>query len=462
VTTTPPSSGQGPVDQPQAAFREMLRVQAQPIIKQVAAAERRVQEVLDPEADSSKSLPLALAQDWVCQWLIDALKTRSVTYVDAISCPDRRPIETVFFATIDRSWETISDRIREQPGYDNCNISPPRSFAEVQRVVKMLDKDFPVTKATFSNTLGPTLRSLERQQRPPGSMSEEDKQRFFQVLGLPADPRLWREQMVNADLASAIDALATAVANDHSVYLVRPGYAGRHVEPCWSAIASGTVLSRTVTLRLCEAERLYLARSVDRLVPTNSGFWNTHAAVRAALGDIRPRIDMPGLPESAMFEWLRDWHRLPESTGPSGSDERAPASTASRALPMPPQLGFEAMAQTWAIYHASRINLDVARDLCRALYDESDAAASCVEVTYDGLQLLAEALFNRLIAVNLPMAEVTMAASLLRKTGLPWLPPAGSSLALHRPAVAAYAVLSAAGMTPDDSTYWTATGATSA
>lgn len=429
---------------------------------------RAIQEYLKIKKDEVVSKETHDDESWSQEFLITVpgmiayiCKETCMRISDAMSNVDTHSYETLFTGQIIKVWPELFAKYNPgSPVTDPVNSSGKIIYAEVERLTRKIDPAFPKpatkqdikpgTERTFSETLGPRLRALDGGPSS-GAMSIDIFERLLDTLGISRELENWRGPVEDPQLSSLINNLLLEARDE---ILGVPGqhptkeYEGRHGLNAWSHLAESHLGRSDIEICLSELERIYTAACLEDLVPLNA----IHAAavykIRESLQGYHPRLSSSTVSPATMDSWIRYWHtRPPPKLIPE--DGLGNEWIATRPVPVPYFGDSEIIANS--------LSADLKADpadvttLIKSLSDDSEGAGVKVVTGYDGIQLMAESILFRILRKRVPLQEVALAISILRKTGFPWLPTSIPRLDFQSPKYCVCTVLGAAGIKPDDS-----------
>jgi len=340
----------------------------------------------------------------------------------------------------ERIYQVLADLGQPIPTWKRARWRP--SYQDLQTFLTA------VTRLSFPgkglpSTLTPTLTYLDTGKRSSGGMDPNLVTDILQALGESGLLEAMFPTVADETVHQLLDQLTSATTADAAGRLPI-GYPGRHHLPAWSELRTHAgFMTPQITLRFSEAERIRIVHLLQSMVPTSVDMGEGLYRALQQLGSTWPcRTALPSIDDDLFLRLVSVWRRL----GSTDTGDHQPPSQPGAAgwpLALPPSGDLQAMASDLHQRAPSWITLAEAGRCVAAWYADTNEHGVRVTLRYDELHLVMEAVLGNLLRLHVPLPDVLVAASILSKTGLPWLPPAQPPIALHVPAVSISIVLGA-------------------
>ena len=301
-------------------------------------------------------------------------------------------------------------------------------------------KKFNDAELSLTSTLTPTLDNFDRKRlnsgkAVTGGLSLERLQDIFDSVGFDTNGLV---------LDHAVSKACQDLLNAH--FKATPRCQSRlNLMEHQAFLSTLDRSNSSIQVTLSMAERCYVAWCVGHTHTLSAQGEVLLAEVIESLGGgaVTARL-LPELSPEAVGSFSSAWKVLPEPSARGDAAACTPAGSwfSTRAIPLPPLHGHAVMASAWiatlqGIKATSATGLPQivvpelaeAQSLAWALYET--AGRPSVSWTLDQAQVVSEVMVLNLLRPAVPLAEVALAASVLSKIGIPWLPPAVGCVPVH-------------------------------
>lgn len=455
-----------------------LKVLTEALDRQCVAVEEALYSVPGDDAERNPCVVRMRAGVQIIECMCSAIVTSVERSVAACIGSAREPLRDAFQRLIQRHTASI------WVGYQRRHGRPPTEYKK-QKGPSLVDFDnylkdqygLDVDEKGLASRLNPTCDSVDTGVRFPGAMPVKKLLDILTALGEPADLDRLRQIQIDPDLHNRLHKLTTAVngmltpplSESDQVPLLPITYRGRYNMADYKDLLQLDSFSKpSVTIPLCEAERLFLVHLLQATKPVHP----THCA---ALHQLAGRLSgpwplltaMPNLDADLFDRWCRVWRQV-DQTGledfmanpdrpieptppvrmPTLSDKEYDIASyvPTPALPVPP-IGCMVILEQWlGASHQRIISQSDAQRVIEALFAQGKPFGIELNISQDEAAVLSEALVNRTLQPPVTLPEMVMVSCLLAKVGLPWLPPAAPPVPLHIPYFAATLILGNAGL----------------
>jgi hypothetical protein len=452
-------------------LRALGRFDLKALIKDLSRRHMAIHAALDIHGDGTRAaLPHLVrmeAEAQIIDWIVSATRVSLERSTLARLTPEsiRAVMERLRRRHSTAIWDSRRRLTGKGPTESQLRDGPSDEILD-QYMREELHVSLPAKN--LSSTLGPTCDSIDSGKRQGTSMAPKHLARIFQALGESADLVAVRQLQVDQVSDRLLQDVTTAAntmlepASGH-VGLFPLNYGGRYALKMYADLLQNPQFSgRSITIRLCEAERMYLVDCVNTTPPVHPTQCATmHRLVDDLHGSWPFQEAMPGLSLDLFKRWClacrqTGRHRVAPKT--AAADNTAAAAgydldtyLPTAGLPVPP-IGGGVLLEHWVHQRLHQVmSASEAQQIVAALFAEDGDHGIEVQLSHDDAAVLSEVLVQRTLLPPLPLPEMAMVACLLGKVGLPWLPPAGPPIPLHVRGVSASLVLGAADLLPPPS-----------